>query len=127
VQQITSEEAAVAAARIAEDERAEDVVIRDVRRLTTLCDFFVLCNGQSDRHTRAVVDALIERLPRDTRPLRPLEGYQDARWILLDCGDIIIHIFSREGREFYQLERLWGDAPVLNGWRTSRTGFHPGC
>jgi len=127
VRQITSEEAAIAAARIAEDERAEDVVILDVRRLTTLCDFFVLCNGQSDRHTRAVVDALIERLPRGARPPQPLEGYQDARWILLDCGDVIIHIFSREGRAFYQLERLWADAPILDGWQASPTQIHPGC
>ena len=122
---ITSDQAAIAAATIAEDKRAEDVVILDVRRLTTLCDLFVLCTGQSDTHTRALVEAIAEGLPKNTRPVRPLEGYRDARWIILDCGDVIVHIFSREGRRFYELERLWADAPVLQGWQIRPASVEP--
>lgn len=117
MRQIASDETAITAARIADDKRAEGVVILDVRRLTTLCDFFILCNGQSDTHSRALVDAIAEGLPKAARPRPPLEGYRDARWIILDCGAVIVHVFSRDGRAFYQLERLWADAPVVEGWQ----------
>jgi ribosome-associated protein len=114
---ISPEEAAILTARIAEDMKAENVLILDVRRLTTLCDFFVIGNGLSDTHTRAIVDAIVEGLPPDAEPAPPLEGYRDARWVILDCGAVIAHVFSREGREFYELERLWADAPALGGWQ----------
>ncbi len=97
----------------AQDKKAERVVAVDVRRLTSYADSFVFATGTSDRHARAVADAIIEAVKaRGERPLG-VEGYDEARWVLIDLGDVIAHVFQREVREDYDLERLWSDAPVI--------------
>ena len=103
--------------RIAEaalDKKAEDVVALDVREVASFADSFVLATGASDRHVRTIVDA-VEECARGwgERPLG-IEGYEDGRWVLLDLGDVIVHVFQREVREHYDLERLWSDAARLD-------------
>ena len=93
------------------DARAVDPVVLDMREVTLITDYFLICHGTSNVHIRGLADAVVDALEEDE--LRPLgvEGYQEARWILLDYGDVIVHIFAEEEREFYDLERLWSDAP----------------
>jgi ribosome-associated protein len=92
------------------DRKALDVVALDVRELTSYADTFVLATGTSDRHTRAIADAVREAwLAGGDRPLG-IEGYDEGRWVLIDLGDVIVHVFLAEVREAYSLERLWSDA-----------------
>lgn len=91
--------------------KAHDVVVLDVRSLTSIGDYFIICSGTSHRQVAALAGHLEEVLKQ--QGLRPLgvEGSQEARWILLDCADVIVHIFYQPWREFYDLEGLWLEAP----------------
>lgn len=86
----------------------------DMRRASDLCDYFFICSANSTRQAKAIADALMEGLQKKKVKIWHCEGYKEARWILLDCNSIIIHIFYNEARAFYRLERLWGDAPRVN-------------
>ena len=100
-------------AEVARDRNAEDVVALEVGALTSFADAFVLATAGSDRQARAVADAVTEAMEQaGGRPLG-VEGYEDGRWILIDGGDVIVHVFVREAREHYDLDRLWGDAPRI--------------
>jgi ribosome-associated protein len=96
------------------DRKAERLVALDVRKLTSYADTFVLATGTSDRHVRSIADGIAEaaRIHGDVR--LGTEGYDEARWILIDLGDVIVHVFRAEVREEYDLERLWSDAPVID-------------
>jgi ribosome-associated protein len=93
--------------------KARQVVILDLRGLTDATDFFVIASGTSDAHVRGIADSVIEKM--DGRGMRThhVEGMSSGRWVLLDYVDFVIHLFHPETRSFYQLERLWGDAPEL--------------
>ena len=93
------------------DKKAAAVLVFNLTELTTMADFFVLSTASSDRQARAIADAIAERLGQ---PLS-VEGMQTARWILLDYGDVVFHVFREEARKFYALERLWGDAANETG------------
>lgn len=98
------------AAEAAIDKKARDVKILDIAALTVIADFFLICTGGSKPHIQAVADGIEDKLQAaGKRPLRS-EGYQKAGWILLDYGDLVVHVFSEDERQFYNLERLWGDA-----------------
>ncbi len=101
------------AALAASDKLALDVVAFDVSEQLGIADVFLLCSGNTDRQVRAVVDAIEERL-RDTagRPLRR-EGEREGRWVLLDYGDLVVHVMQGEDRTYYALERLWKDCPTV--------------
>ena len=106
-------ELATAAATAASDKLATDIVILDVSEPLVITDVFVLASASNDRQVRAVVDAVEERLRElGAKPLRR-EGHQEGRWVLLDFGDIVVHVQHAEEREFYRLERLWKDCPVI--------------
>ena len=94
------------------DKKALDLDVLEVTELTSIADYFVLCSATNERQTHAISDAIVEKM-RAEEKLKPLlvEGTTPGRWILIDFGDIIIHIFTEETRRFYGLERLWGDAP----------------
>ena len=95
------------------DRKALNLLALDVRELTSYADTFVLATGTSDRHTRAIADAIREAwIARGERPLG-VEGYDEGRWVLIDLGDVIVHVFLAEVRENYDLERLWNDARSL--------------
>lgn len=94
-----------------EDKKARDVSILQIEELTSITDFFVISNGGSRAQTQAIADNVDEKLTKAGVQLLRKEGYQEGRWILLDFGVVIAHIFQDEDRLFYNLERLWGDAP----------------
>lgn len=106
-----SREAAVAAARAAAAKQAEDIAILDVHGLIVITDYFVICSGATERQVRTIVEE-VEKALRDLgrKPLRR-EGETESRWVLLDYVDLVVHVFADEEREYYDLERLWRDAP----------------
>jgi ribosome-associated protein len=103
---------ALAAASAARDKQAADVVVLDVAELLSITDFFVICSASSSRQLKTVIEAVEERV-RDEVGLKPVrrEGEADAGWWLLDYVDVVVHVFGEEQRAYYDLERLWSDAP----------------
>ena len=105
---------AAAAARAASSKQAERITVIDVRELITITDYFVICSGSSDRQVKTLSDEIVKALKtRGVRPVRR-EGEVAARWVLLDFVDFVVHVFNREEREFYRLENLWRDAPIVH-------------
>jgi ribosome-associated protein len=109
-----SKDVAIAAARASSDKQADDVVILDVHELIVITDFFVICSAGTRRQIKTVVENVEDRLRTqlDVRPLRR-EGDGDAGWWLLDYIDVVVHVFGTDERSYYDLERLWRDAPRL--------------
>ena len=102
---------ALAAARTAEDNRGQDIVVLDMREITPVFDYFVLVTGNSRRQLHAISEEIDHCLEDDLHDKRMgIEGYQESRWILLDYGTVVIHIFDEETREFYALEQFWNQA-----------------
>ena len=99
------------AAKAAFDRKALDIIILDLRGLSSVTDFFVICSGTSDTHVEGIAEIIEEKLEEHNERLWHREGERKASWILLDYIDAIIHVFTEDTREFYGLERLWGDAP----------------
>jgi ribosome-associated protein len=95
---------------VVEDNKAQDIVLLDLRPDTVIADFFVICNGTSDRQIRALTDYVREGLKEDynVKPFA-IEGKPESGWVLLDYGDVVVHLFTAEQREFYALENLWGE------------------
>jgi len=108
-----SRELALLAAKAMDDKKARDISILELKDLSLITDYFVLANGTSRTQTQAIADNVEEELEKAGLKLIRREGYPEGRWILLDFGLIIAHIFQEEERLFYNLERLWGDAPRL--------------
>jgi ribosome-associated protein len=104
------------------DRKAQDLRVLHLGRVTDFTDYFLICSGTSDRQVQAIADAIQERLRAEkVRPLH-VEGYNRAQWVLLDYGDLVVHVFQEEPRRFYALERLWGDAPdVTDTFRPAAT------
>jgi ribosome-associated protein len=98
----------------AEDRKGEDLVILDVREVSTITDYFVLATGTSEPHLRAIVDGIRDRLKEEhgVRP-RAVDGSVQGAWLVLDYFDVIVHVLRADAREHYDLEGLWGDAPQL--------------
>ncbi|MCK4428097.1 MAG: ribosome silencing factor [candidate division Zixibacteria bacterium] len=107
---MTPKRLAYLAGKLALDKKATDVKILDLRKLSTICDFFVICSASVEVHAKAIADSIIENLEKKGIRAWHHEGYQASRWILLDYVDVVVHIFLNEVREFYELEKLWGDA-----------------
>jgi len=108
-----SRDLACLAARVAASKQGEAVVVLDVRELITITDYFVICSGTSDRQVSTIADEVATQLKkRGTRALRR-EGESSAKWVLLDFVDFVVHVFDREAREYYRLETLWVDAPIV--------------
>lgn len=101
------------AALSADEKKGKDVRILDIRSISTVADYFVICTGTSATHVRAIVDEVEEKLSELGLTLHHMEGYQNGRWILLDFSDVVVHVMQAEERSFYNLERLWGDAPEI--------------
>lgn len=99
-------------AGLALDKKATDVVALDLREVAGYTDYFVVCSGGSDRQTKAIHDGIHEGLKKQHGLLpRRVEGLGEARWILMDYLDVVVHVFTPETRDFYRLEQLWGDVP----------------
>ena len=95
------------------DRKGEDVVALDVRRVTSFADTFVLATGSSDRNVRAIADAVVEAAQALGEKPLGVEGYEEGRWVLVDLGDAVVHVFLPDVREHYALERLYADAPPV--------------
>jgi ribosome-associated protein len=111
-----SKQLALRCRELADDKKAEDLAVLDVRKLSSVTDYFVLCTGTSEPHLRAVVDEITERLRLEygLRP-RAMDGTLHTGWIVLDYFDVIVHVMRAELRGRYDLEALWGDAPWVKG------------
>jgi len=92
--------------------KALDIKIIDVRKITTLTDFFVICTSESGPQTRAITDHIHEQMKKDGMKAWHIEGYENLEWVLLDYVNIVVHVFSRESRDYYDLERLWADGHI---------------
>src|SRR5688572_16124360 len=101
-----------AAAAAASSKKAERIVILDVSKQLVITDHFVICSGSSDRQVKAIADEIQKTLAseKDIKPFRR-EGEREGRWVLLDYVDFVVHVFHKDDREYYDLERLWSDAP----------------
>jgi len=98
------------AVRAAENKKADDLLLLDLRKAAGFTDYFLICSGGNPRQIRAIADAILEALSDDGARPAHIEGYDRSEWVLLDYFDFIVHIFARETRAFYGLERLWGNA-----------------
>jgi ribosome-associated protein len=97
----------------ASDKKAEDILVMNVSEVTTFADLFVICSGRGERQVQAIADGIVERAKAVGRTPVGIEGYSAGRWILIDLGDVVVHAFVPEERDLYNLERLWGDAPIV--------------
>lgn len=96
------------------DKKAGNIIIMDMRGLTFSTDYFVICNAPTATQVRAIADNVEEELAKENVHFSHKEGYHEGEWILLDYGDVVVHIFKNENREYYALEKLWGDAKITN-------------
>ena len=102
------------AVEIASEKQASNIVLLDVRDICSFCDYFVICSGDNERQIRTIYEDIEQSLKRESEITHHNEGTIDSGWILLDYGDVIVHIFSNDEREYYRLDELWRDArPVI--------------
>ncbi|MBI4115426.1 MAG: ribosome silencing factor [Candidatus Omnitrophica bacterium] len=104
---------ALLALEAADAKQAVEPVVLDVSRLTSVAHYFMIAHGNSDRHVRAIAQNIQDELEKHKIRVWHTEGMSEGRWVLLDYGSIIVHVFYRELRDFYGLERLWGNAPQI--------------
>lgn len=97
-----------------EDKKAEDIKVIDISEVSTMADYFVITNGTNRSQVQALADNVIEQLAKMHIHARQTEGYNTANWILLDFQDIIVHVFDKESRGYYDLERIWRDGKIVN-------------
>lgn len=102
------------AVKAADDKRAEDIVALNMKGISLIADYFVICHGNSDKQVQAIAREIKEKAEESGAHVKKMEGFDEARWILVDLGDVVAHVFHREERGYYNLERLWGDAPIEN-------------
>ena len=103
----TSEEILAAVLKSVDDDKAEDIVQIDLRGRSDVADYMVICSGRSSRQVAAISEKLVDRLKQEFRVSSKMEGKETGDWVLIDTGDVIVHVFRPEVREFYQLEKVW--------------------
>ncbi len=108
-----SKELALLVAQAIDEKKGKDISILELKDLSLITDYFVLGNGNSRTQTQAIADNVEEQLAKHGITLLRREGYPEGRWILMDFGTVVVHVFQEEERNFYNLERLWGDAPRI--------------
>lgn len=99
---------------IVEDKKGRDVTLLNLKGISMVTDYFLIVTGNTTTQVKAITDHLDEKLPESGIPLLRIEGLPEGKWVLVDCGDLVVHVMTPETREFYNLERLWGDAEVLS-------------
>ncbi len=97
-----------------EDRKAENCIALDMQHLTPVADYFVICHGNNERQVQAIARSVKESLEENGQEIKRMEGFEQARWVLIDIGDIICHVFHKDERSYYNLERLWGDASEVS-------------
>jgi ribosome-associated protein len=100
------------AVKAADDKRAEDILALNMKGISLIADYFIICHGNSDKQVQAIAREIKEKAQEYGYDVKRMEGFDEARWVLIDLGDVVAHVFHREERSYYNLERLWGDAPL---------------
>lgn len=98
----------------ADGRRAEDIVALKVDEISPMADYFVIMTGGSDRQVQAITNAIVEKAHENKLEIGSVEGKNHAKWVLIDLGDVVVHVFREETRQFYNLEKLWSDAPLVD-------------
>lgn len=99
--------------QVVDDKIGKDTVIIDLKSVSTIGDYFILTSGDTQRQTKVIADEIVDELEKENIFVRNKEGHQTGSWILLDYGDLVVHIFEKETREFYDLEKIWQDAKII--------------
>ncbi len=118
---VEPEDLVMIAAHAASEKKATDLVLLDLREIVSFTEFFLICTGASTRQVQAISNAIEDTLRKSGKHPLHIEGYSSAEWILLDYGDFIVHVFSPASRRFYDLERLWRDAPRVEVGKLAET------
>ncbi|MBT2694114.1 ribosome silencing factor [Bacillus sp. ISL-55] len=111
---MSERELLITAVKAADDKRAEDIMVLNMKGISLIADYFVICHGNSDKQVQAIAREIREKAEEQGYNLKRIEGFDEARWVLIDIGDVVVHVFHKEERSYYNLERLWGDAPIEN-------------
>ncbi len=101
------------AVKALDDKRAENIVALNMEGVSLIADYFVICHGNSDKQVQAIAQELKKVVQEQGIEIKRLEGIDQARWVLIDLGDVVVHVFHKEERIYYNLEKLWGDAPTI--------------
>ena len=110
----TSEKILELVVKAADDKRAEDIMAMDVRGVSILADYFVVMHGNSEKQVQAIADEIISVSQKSGYEVKRVEGRDSAKWLLIDLGDVVVHVFHYSERAFYNLEKLWSDAPLVD-------------
>ncbi|QCJ64490.1 ribosome silencing factor [Lactobacillus sp. Koumiss] len=102
------------AVKAADSKRAEDIIALDVREVSLLADYFMICSANSERQINAITEEILDKEEESNYEVRRVEGKEGGKWILIDLGDVIVHVFHAPERSFYNLEKLWSDAPLVD-------------
>jgi ribosome-associated protein len=102
------------AVKAADAKRAEDIVVLNMKGISLVADYFLICHGNSDKQVQAIAREIKDKVEESGISLKRVEGFDEARWVLVDLGDVVAHVFHKDERGYYNLERLWGDAPFEN-------------
>ena len=111
---MNTKELAMKIAAFASDKKANDILLLNMEGLSPVTDYFVICSASNSMLVKAIADNIEDKLAEEEIFFKHKEGYSDARWILMDYGDVVIHIFSKEDRLFYDLERIWRDGEIVS-------------
>ena len=117
---ITPRHLALLAAEVCDEKKAKEIIVLDVRKITTISDYFIVCSTSNDRQARAIAEGMRMRMKELGKREMGVEGMEDARWVLQDFGDIVLHIFHESQREFYDIEGLWADAKQVRWKKASK-------
>ncbi len=97
-----------------DDKKGEDIVVLNMEGVSLIADQFIICHANSERQVQAIAKEVADKAAEIGHPVKRMEGLDLARWVLVDLGDVVVHVFHRDERGYYNLEKLWGDAPLLN-------------
>lgn len=109
---MNSQELLKIAVKAADDKRAEDIIALNMTGISLIADYFIICHGNSDKQVQAIAREMKEKALENDFVVKRIEGFDEGKWILIDMGDVVAHVFHRDERNYYNLERLWGDAPL---------------
>jgi ribosome-associated protein len=99
--------------RVIDEKKGKDPVALNLQGISLIADYFVICHGNSETQVKAIADEIKDKAEQHGLEIKRIEGLDTARWVLIDLGDVVVHVFHREEREYYNLERLWSDAKVI--------------
>ena len=100
--------------KAADDKKALDIIVLNMEGVSVMADQFIICHANSERQVQAIAREVIDQATKAGFPIRRMEGFDTGRWVLADLGDVVVHVFHRDERDHYNLEKLWGDAPMID-------------